>query len=583
VGFLLCALPATASQVVARHGLSGAEYQEAFKDLKNKGYRLTSISGYSTNKGARYAALWTKTSGPAWAARHGMSSGQYQKVYREMSRKGYRLSFVNGFAVGKTVYYSGIWEKKKGATTARHGMTGKQYQQVFKALSRRGYKVTHISAYSVQGSPRFAAIWEKTRTSTAARHGLSAEAYQEAFDDYAKKGYRLHVVSGYKSGKSDRYAAIWTKSGAQQRAVHGVPAKFHQHVLENHLTQSWQPTYIEAFNSADGIRFNGAFKNTTFKASELASIEAKVRTFMKSNGVPGLSFAISRNNRLVFAAGYGVADKQTEEPVGPSHRFRIASVSKTITVLALRRLLDDTALTKNSKVFGPGTVLGGSYARVPKNRTKAVVGTIEGITIDDLERHVSGLRNVDKNGDKKDPMFNYSGDDHPGLIKWTLSNYPLGPKIYDYSNFGYCLLGRVIESMTGESYESYVIDTILKPAGAHSMVLGGHKLPDRKSNEVRYYGDSAYSSVKPQRFDSHGGWIATPIDLLRVMKSQTKLGPGYGHFGGMSGTRAYLARLNAQFTVAIVTNKNSKKGDGIDTLMSEIVTLVSEWPDKDMF
>ena len=70
--------------------------------------------------------------------------------------------------------------------------------------------------------------------------------------------------------------------------------------------------------------------------------------------------------------------------------------------------------------------------------------------------------------------------------------------------------GRRTEFMDG------LRDALLKPAGAGDIVIGGDKLADRKPGEVVYYGSGAYSSVKPQRFDSHGGWIARPIDLLRL-------------------------------------------------------------------
>lgn len=585
--------PASASTAwVARHGLTSAQYQSAFDEFSKKGFKLVSISGYDSG-GARYAALWIKQSGPKWSARHGLNPQQYQATFDELASKGYRLRFVNGYTVDDQPYYAGIWDKAAGpALKAHHGLTAEQYQNVFDDMSKDGYAITHVSVLSLGGSPRFAAIFEKNALATVARHGLSAAEYQKAFEDYASQGFRLKVVSGYRQGKHDRYAAIWVKTGGPPwSARHGIPGAHYQHVFDNYTYQSFGPQYIQAFNSVSGVRFNGIWENTAFKASDLALIENKVRAYMQANDMPGLSIAISKNEKLVYASGFGYADKEAGEPVGTAHRFRIASVSKPITRVAVARVIADTSLNEDSKIFGPNSVLGNQYS-TPANNPKIV-----DITVEHLIKHRSGLVNVNTDGVKIDPMFAYTGTTHKGLIEWTLKNYPLGytpgtanydpdndPTTNDmYSNFGYSLLGRVIEARTGKSYEAYVRDTILKPAGANGIVIGGDKEADRKDNEVKYYGSGAYSSVKPQRFDAHGGWIATPTDLLRFLKHESVLSNSYAHYGKMGGTTAVLHRRSDGFSVAAVSNKLHNMPEEMDAMLMEIVESVSKWPEVDLF
>ena len=72
------------AQWQARHGLTPAQYQAAFTDLGNQGYRLKCVSGYMSG-GERYAALWVKAPGPAWQARHGMSPADYQKAFDDLA------------------------------------------------------------------------------------------------------------------------------------------------------------------------------------------------------------------------------------------------------------------------------------------------------------------------------------------------------------------------------------------------------------------------------------------------------------------------------------------------------------------
>jgi CubicO group peptidase (beta-lactamase class C family) len=108
------------------------------------------------------------------------------------------------------------------------------------------------------------------------------------------------------------------------------------------------------------------------------------------------------------------------------------------------------------------------------------------------------------------------------IISWTLDNMPLRNEPgtnYAYSNFGYCILGRVIEKISGLRYEDYVKKFILDKAGISDMEIGGNTLADRKPNEVVYYGqggeDPYVFNIK--RMDSHGGWIASATDLVRFI------------------------------------------------------------------
>lgn len=585
----LSAAPAMAADWAARHGLTGAQYQAAFEDYAGKGFRLTSISGYDGGGSARYAAVWKKQAGPEWSARHGLNAQQYQAAFDDYAKKGYRLTFVNGYAVGNNAYYAGIWTKTGGpAWSARHGLTSAQYQAAVDDLSKQGYGLSHVSAYTVGGTPRFAAIFEKGGPAWVARHGLTSAQYQTAFDGFARDGYRLKVVSGYREGNSDRYAALWVKqAGPYYSARHGIPDAHYQSVFDNHLYQSYEPAYVQAFNSGSGIRFNAIWTNTVFKGADLELIDRKARAYLRETGMPGVSIAIMRGKRLVYAAGFGVADKNGGLPMSPRHRLRMASVSKPLTHVAILKLLADTDLDSGSKVFGSNTVLGNTWPTPSGNPD------IEDITIDHLIRHRAGFRRIDKDGNGSDPMFDYTGTNHAGLITWALENYPLGytpgttPADLEgsdmYSNFGYCLLGRVIEKKTGKSYEAYVRDNFMKPAGAPDVVIGGDKEADRKSDEVVYYGGGAYSSVKPKRFDSHGGWIARPLDLLRFMRYQTALNNGYAHYGEMSGTSAVFRVGPSGNGLVGAGNGDNGKPDQMDDLLKAIDSEVSAWPNVDLF
>jgi len=183
----------------AHHGLTSDQYQKTFDELVRQGFRPTCVSGYSVGGDPRYAAIFEPAAGIGFAARHGLTADQYQQAFNDLVGKGFRLTYVSGFNVGGTDQYAAIWEQSAGpAFAARHRLTSDQYQQTFNELTGQGFRLTHVSGYSLNGEARYAAIWEQSAgPAFAARHGLTAAQYQQAFNELVSKGFRLVDVSGF--------------------------------------------------------------------------------------------------------------------------------------------------------------------------------------------------------------------------------------------------------------------------------------------------------------------------------------------------------------------------------------------------
>ena len=220
-----------------------------------------------------------------------------------------------------------------------------------------------------------------------------------------------------------------------------------------------------------------------------------VAEFMEKFGVPGLSIAIAKDGQIVRREAFGYSDLDKGEKLNSAHRFRIASVSKPITSTAVFLLRDSGKLDLDDMVFGSDGALG-----------RPGPG---GITVRHLLTHTSGAWE----NDSRDPMFKRVELDHAALIDWTLENLPPknapGQK-YAYSNFGYCLLGRIIEKLSGRSYGAFVREKVLKPRGAQGMEIGSGE------REVRYYmnGKPLASKMNVARMDAHGGWVGTPGEMI---------------------------------------------------------------------
>jgi CubicO group peptidase (beta-lactamase class C family) len=246
-------------------------------------------------------------------------------------------------------------------------------------------------------------------------------------------------------------------------------------------------------------------------ASERAAMGKLANAFMQTYDVPALSFAVGYAGTIVHQDAFGLADREANEAVTSMSRFRIASMSKPITSVAIFTLTEQGRIRLSDKVFGPGAITGSDYGQPPYN------AGVDQITVEHLLTHTGGGWSNQKN----DPMFSNPALNHAQLITLTLKNRPLDyppGEHYAYSNFGYCVLGRIIEKITGQPYADYVRAALLSRCSVTDMTIAGNTLAQRQPAEVKYYGqgDNPYG-FNITRMDSHGGWIARPADYVQFV------------------------------------------------------------------
>jgi CubicO group peptidase (beta-lactamase class C family) len=337
---------------------------------------------------------------------------------------------------------------------------------------------------------------------------------------------------------------------------------------------------------------------------------ARVATaFMSKFEVPALSVAIAQQGKLVYEFAFGFANSQAHQHATANNLFRIASVTKPITSTAVFSLIERDKLRQHDKVFGPSGVLGTKFGHPPYKQW------VEDITIDHLLTHTCG--GWDNSND--DPMFENPQMDHAQLISWTLDTKPLKHRPgtnYAYSNFGYCLLGRVIEHVSGRPYANFVHEEILGKCGIRDMRISGNTLEQRFPQEVIYYGQHGENpyDMNVTRMDSHGGWLASPHDLvlflnhvdgfqstpnilktetIKLMTAGSSVNSGYArgwavnnvpnwwHNGSLPGTSTIMVRTASGFCWAALTNTRTTSGPDIglalDNMVWDMVHQVSAW------
>lgn len=253
----------------------------------------------------------------------------------------------------------------------------------------------------------------------------------------------------------------------------------------------------------------------------LESIDRAVLEVMKEEGIPGASLAIAKNGALVLAKGYGLADVKTGEPVGPQTLFALASVSKSLTAVTVLKLVESGKLDLDAPVF---ELLSG-LEPLPGDR---VDPRLKAITVRHLLLHAGGW-NRKISGDPNSFSARVAEKMRVRLpiSPHQLARYMLGQRLdFDpgtdsqYSNFGYILLGLVIEKVAGESYEPAVREYVLRPLGLKHVVLNHERGKGYRAHEAHRYGPRGKEDREAGQLPitmASGGWLATPTDMVRFL------------------------------------------------------------------
>lgn len=377
--------------------------------------------------------------------------------------------------------------------------------------------------------------------------------------------------------------------------------------------------------------------NTLADSEMFVGAEKGIEWFMKNWDIKGASVAVARDGKLLYARGFGYASVPDSLPVEPYHRFRVASVSKLVTAVAVMKLQEQGRLSVNEKVFGPGAILDDTLFANPKDPR------VYDITVGHLLSHEAGWSQ--RYGDQMfmPEVIARSLDvpmpvDLKTIIRFALSkNLHFTPGAgQSYSNLGYSILGLVIEEASGVDYETFCRKEILEPLGIYDMAMGRNLPENALPLEVSYY-EVENNTLKPsiygtgemvmacrggndiETLGSAGGWVATAPDLMRLLlaidgfeEPKDILAPEsiefmtdvYNGFapvgwratlpngtwwrtGSFSGTTAMMKRMPDGTAWVVLMNSSSWNGpeltSDIDQMMYRFLQKVNEWPETDLF
>ena len=299
-----------------------------------------------------------------------------------------------------------------------------------------------------------------------------------------------------------------------------TPTVFVEGMPENFFSPALDPE----LNEGSSLAITGEY------VSDLVAFDEAMTTYMKQNKIQVGTLAVLHNGEIVLNHGYGWRDAEKTIPV-PATPMRIAS-TKPITSAAIRQLIGKGDLNLGTKVFCQNEKATGCVLYIEPLPDQEVDPRIYSITIDHLLSHKGGW---DSDSSQFDPMFEsvyiaaqLKIESPPD--KHQIAQYMLGRPLdftpgtrEAYSNFGFSLLGLVIEKVTGQPYLDSIQEQIFTPLEIKDIELA-HTLPEKRSPLEPEYncpgkGQNVFSPYEDacwgdggwyiEAMDSHGGLITS--------------------------------------------------------------------------
>ncbi|HEY7152895.1 MAG TPA: serine hydrolase domain-containing protein [Gemmataceae bacterium] len=365
----------------------------------------------------------------------------------------------------------------------------------------------------------------------------------------------------------------------------------------------------------------------------LQHLDSLMLDILRDQDVPGASLAIAVDGRLVFARGYGWADVENRKPVRPASRFNLASCSKPITAAAVLKLVDQGKLRLDDKVFA-------RLSNVRAPRGAKVDPRIHDITVRQLLHHAGGL--VRDRGSAAQ-IARRLRVELPVTLSQVVAFNLEKPLLFDpgteakYSNLGFLTLRLVAAHASGQDYETFTAEHVLKPMGIPAAHLD--RMKGYRPREVHRYANGKHlEGGHGQLRGGDGSWVLSTVDAMRFMTSldgtrgervlskrayQQMLAPLsslgkkpngrhnglgwdvverspsgvlYSKNGGVAGIATWIEHLPSGVSWAVFFNGNLKGGDGGGDkrprkpagknpwpLLRAAIEQVEKWPAHDLF
>jgi CubicO group peptidase (beta-lactamase class C family) len=613
------------------HGVSAQEHQNQITSLTSQGYRMISLCVSGDPASPRYTAVWVQRTGPAFQEVHGVDAAGYQNFFNQATAQGYNPTLVSATGQTTNAVFTAVFEQGANSSGwfARHNMVSgsdtnpNSFQYYCKSAQANGYLLLSVTIYGDSTNRLYAAIWAKTPLPVQwASHPADSETdYQAWYDAVTQLPFRPSYVA---LSSDQQYASVFRDDSIGTVINrHGLSAADYASLLASLQPQGYYPVNLQAGGIGGDTRYSVIFAKQDLPSARswmmtgtlvpsLIQFDAAMKNHMNREGIRAGSLAIAKNGVLKFARAYTWAEPGYAT-TQPTNLFRVASLSKMFTCAAIKKLYDAGTLQPTTTVY---PLLGTTPppGQTPDARSDT-------ITVQQLVDHTGGwIRNQTSDPTVSpnpfDPVFVMRGIAlrlglTTALGKADLASYMYGqPLQFDpgsppagvdtYSNYGYVLLGMVIEKVTGMTYWDYVRQNILAPLGISDVAPAQTLRSQRAPSEVQYDDPGlGLSAVDPtstlltpyayggegwkiETMDSAGGLMATTKALVTMAHTWAVWGLGprvpSTRTGGMAGTNSLVCSRSDGIDYAFVFNTNHNAPLVVDDIAHTLDQLFATVP-----
>jgi CubicO group peptidase (beta-lactamase class C family) len=252
----------------------------------------------------------------------------------------------------------------------------------------------------------------------------------------------------------------------------------------------------------------GAQSDRSKLATVFAEVDRLFTEFATQQHVPGAAWGIVVDGELAHSGATGFRDIAARAPADADTVFRIASMTKSFTAMSILKLRDEGKLSLDDP----------AERYVPELKDlKYPTSDSPRITVRHLLSHAEGFPEDNPWGDRQ---LARTDDELSQMLKGGIpfSNPP--GLAYEYSNYGFAILGRIVANVSGQKYDDYVAANILRPLGMTSTTLEASKVaPNRLAHGYRWE-DNQWKDeplLPHGSFGSMGGMLTSVRDLSRYV------------------------------------------------------------------